>query len=112
MKYARAWKGRNADDDCTASMSEDFVKVKVSIELRAESYSEAMRVLDEEDLTVDDALFFLLLECARSGRWPLPPEGSYLSQETLDAIAEAERALEDPDTHWMTFEELMRELNS
>ena len=93
-------------------MSEDFVKVEVSIELGAESYSKAMRVLDEQDLSVEDALFFLLLECARSGRWPLPSEESYLSQETLDAIAEAERALKDPDTHWMTFEELMRELNS
>ena len=86
--------------------------VEVSVEMGAESYSEAMRVLDEEDLTVEDALFFLLLECARSGKWPLPPEESYLSQETLDAIAEVERALEDPDTRWMTFDEMMRELNS
>ncbi len=93
-------------------MNEDCVKVEISLEMGAESYSRAMRVLDEEDLTVDDAVFFLLLECARSGRWPLPPEESYLSQETLDAIAEAERALKDPDTHWMTFEEMMRELNS
>ena len=93
-------------------MSGDCVKVEVSVEMGAESYSEAMRVLDEEDLTVEDALFFLLLKCARSGRWPLPPEESYLSQETLDAIAEAERAMEDPDAHWMTFDEMMRELNS
>ena len=34
-------------------MGEDFVKVKVSIELGVESYSKAMRVLDEEDLTVE-----------------------------------------------------------
>ena len=93
-------------------MSGDSVRVEISFEMGTECYSKAMRVLDEEDLTVEDALFFLLLECARSGRWPLPPEESYLSQETLDAIAEAERALKDPDTHWMTFEEMMRELNS
>ena len=71
-----------------------------------------MKVLDGEDLTVEDALYFLLLECARSGRWPLPPEESYLSREALEAIAEAERALRDPDTRWRTFEEIERELNS
>ena len=92
-------------------MYDDCVKVEVSIEMRAERYIQAMKVLDGEDLTVEDALYFLLLECARSGRWPLPPEESYLSRETLDAIAEAERALRDPNTLWRTFEEIERELN-
>ena len=92
-------------------MYDDCVKVEVSIEMRAERYIQAMKVLDGEDLTVEDALYFLLLECARSGRWPLPPEESYLSLETLEAIAEAECALRDPDTRWRTFEEIERELN-
>ena len=92
-------------------MFDDCVKVEVSIEMRAERYTQATKVLDEEDLTVEDALYFLLLECARSGRWPLPPEESYLSRETLEAIAEAERIRNDPDSHWLTFEEIERELN-
>ena len=93
-------------------MDDDCVTVEVSIEMRAERYTQAMKVLDGEDLTVEDALYFLLLECARSGRWPLPPEESYLSRETLEAIAEAERSLRDPNTRWRTFEEIERELNS
>ena len=92
-------------------MDDDGVKVEVSIEMRAKRYIQAMKVLDGEDLMVEDALYFLLLECARSGRWPLPPEESYLSRETVEAIAEAERALRDPDTRWRTFEEIERELN-
>ena len=92
-------------------MDDDCIKVEVSIEMKAERYTQAMKVLDEEDLTVEDALYFMLLECARSGRWPFPPEESYLSRETLEAIAEAERALRDPDTRWRTFEEIERELN-
>ena len=92
-------------------MDDDCVKVEVSIEMRAKRYIQAMKVLDGEDLMVEDALYFLLLECARSGRWPLPPEESYLSRETVEAIAEAERALRDPDTRWRTFEEIERELN-
>ena len=92
-------------------MDDDCVMVEVSIEMGAERYIQAMKVLDGEDLTVEDALYFLLLECARSGRWPLPPEESYFSRETLDAIAEAERILSDPDTRWRTLEEIERELN-
>lgn len=92
-------------------MDDDCVKIEVSIEMRADRYTQAMKVLDGEDLTVEDALYFLILECARSGRWPLPPEESYLSRETLDAIAEVECALRDSDTRWRTFEEIERELN-
>ena len=92
-------------------MDEGWVKVEVSIEMRVERYSEAVKVLDGEDLTVEDALYFLLMECARSGRWPLPPEELYLSPRTLEAIAEAERIVNDPDSHWMTFEEMKRELD-
>ena len=93
-------------------MDDDCVMVEVSIEMRVERYIQAMKVLDGEDLTVEDALYFLLLECARSGKWPLPPEESYLSPKTLEAIAEAERIVNDPDFHWMTFEEMKRELDS
>ena len=93
-------------------MDESWVKVEVSIEIGVERYSEAVKVLDGEDLTVEDALYFLLLECARSGRWPLQPEESYLSPKTLRAIAEAERIVNDPDSQWMTFEEMKRELDS
>ena len=87
------------------------MKVGVGIEMGAERYSEAVKVLEGEGLTVEGALYILLLECARSGRRPLPPEESYFSEETLEALAEAERALDDPDARRMTFEEMMRELN-
>ena len=63
-------------------MDDDCVMVEVSIEMEVERYTQAMKVLDGEDLTVEDALYFLLLECARSGRWPLPPEESYFSRRS------------------------------